>query len=663
MRRWCILLMPLALQFVAPIAAVAQVPAGEPAQPSIVNEACPVPADPRWTPQEAFVWGRVCIGATADFNRGSNYGGRLDAKAPEHWPQSRLLTPSFLEAILLKEPYVRAVPRHGVAIVGARFSELVDLSEAVLTRPLLLHDSVFDKGANLLRLKSEYSLDLDGSSFRMLNLNAARLLRLSLRNAVLGGEVNLAVAHVAGNIQLNGSKFTGAVDFSGMQVGGFLLMEKGTELQSLNLATTDIGKNLEISGSKVTGTLNMNELHVGGVLLLNESEFGEINLSNAHVEANLRFAGSRAHGVHLAIAQVDKNLQFDRTTVSGDTDMGGIRIGGFLLVRYETTLAKVNLLNAKVEKEIEIGNATISGELEMNRVQVGGLVTIHQSALKGLALRNAQLGQLQLVTSKVDGPFDCSGMDVGGEGSLQRSEFLAEVRCPGARIKGDAALDEASFHKDVDLTKAEIDGALQLEHTEWANDAVLELANAKLGFIDLAEAWPKHLELDGLSYRSVDHPERYMAWFARLERFAPQPYDQLASVVRSAGDDDLATGIRYAGRERERHEQTSWIGWGILLALQGFIGFGYYPLRALIWVAVFVVLGAIVLRVTGEGRRNQMPWGVSYSFDLLLPIIRLRDSHYEIDLKAPARYYFYFHKIMGYLLASFLIAGVSGLTK
>jgi hypothetical protein len=58
-----------------------------------------------------------------------------------------------------------------------------------------------------------------------------------------------------------------------------------------------------------------------------------------------------------------------------------------------------------------------------------------------------------------------------------------------------------------------------------------------------------------------------------------------------------------------------------------------------------------------------MPWGISYSFDLLLPIIRLRDSHYAIELKAPARYYFYFHKIMGYLLASFLIAGVSGLTK
>jgi len=57
------------------------------------------------------------------------------------------------------------------------------------------------------------------------------------------------------------------------------------------------------------------------------------------------------------------------------------------------------------------------------------------------------------------------------------------------------------------------------------------------------------------------------------------------------------------------------------------------------------------------------PYGVSYSFDLLLPIIRLREQHYCIDLAGWARYYFYIHKIMGWVLASFLVAGLSGLTK
>ena len=58
-----------------------------------------------------------------------------------------------------------------------------------------------------------------------------------------------------------------------------------------------------------------------------------------------------------------------------------------------------------------------------------------------------------------------------------------------------------------------------------------------------------------------------------------------------------------------------------------------------------------------------MPIGLSYSFDMLLPVIRLREEHYKIDLVGGTRYYFYFHRIMGWVLASFLIAGLSGLTK
>ncbi len=58
-----------------------------------------------------------------------------------------------------------------------------------------------------------------------------------------------------------------------------------------------------------------------------------------------------------------------------------------------------------------------------------------------------------------------------------------------------------------------------------------------------------------------------------------------------------------------------------------------------------------------------MPYGISYSLDMLLPIIKLRESHYKIDLAGYARYYFYFQITMGYVLASFLVAGLAGLTK
>jgi hypothetical protein len=41
-----------------------------------------VSADERWTPQEKFVWKRVCVGEIANFNAAPGYGGMLDPTKP-----------------------------------------------------------------------------------------------------------------------------------------------------------------------------------------------------------------------------------------------------------------------------------------------------------------------------------------------------------------------------------------------------------------------------------------------------------------------------------------------------------------------------------------------------------------------------------------------------
>jgi len=55
--------------------------------------------------------------------------------------------------------------------------------------------------------------------------------------------------------------------------------------------------------------------------------------------------------------------------------------------------------------------------------------------------------------------------------------------------------------------------------------------------------------------------------------------------------------------------------------------------------------------------------GAFFSFDLLLPIVQLHEPHSKVVLDGVAKYDFAFHKLMGYVLASFLIAGLAGLTK
>ena len=64
-----------------------------------------IDADPRWRRQEQWVWECVQAGTIANFNTTEGYGGQLDPKDPQDWPDTRILRSTFLETILLLEPY------------------------------------------------------------------------------------------------------------------------------------------------------------------------------------------------------------------------------------------------------------------------------------------------------------------------------------------------------------------------------------------------------------------------------------------------------------------------------------------------------------------------------------------------------------------------------
>ena len=524
----------------------------EPTQPASLEEPCSVSADPSWTPQEKFVWERVCAGEDADFNAAPGYGGQLDPTKPEGWPQNRVLRPKFLETILFKDPYRSALTRNGVNIVGARFTETINLENAELEHPFGLQDSLLEKDVNLIRVRSKSPMGLARShvagTLDMYELELSG--DLIIQNANLG-YVRLQLAHV-GVLDLSGSKVTGTLDMSSVQVGGGLFMRDKDEFADVVLRATHVGGQLSLNGSKVTGKLKMSGLQVvSGLFMRDKAEFADVDLTGVHVS-----------------------------------------------------------------------------------------------------------GQLVLNGSKVAGYFNCYGLDVEQQ-VFMGAEFDGRVDCVIVKIKGDLYL-YGQFKKDVDFSGADIDGGLHLQSAQWADGVTLVLRDAKvLGTIPgLADAWAPKLDLDGFTYRSAGAADQFENWFGRLDHYAPQPYEQLASVIQSQGHGALATAIRYSSRERERSEATDG-AWVWLTTLKWLIGYGYYPYYAMGWAIGLVIVGALVLRISRDGP----PDIISYSFDMLLPIIRLRESHYQVDLTTWARYYFYFHKIMGYVLASFLLAGLAGLTK
>ncbi len=244
--------------------------------------------------------------------------------------------------------------------------------------------------------------------------------------------------------------------------------------------------------------------------------------------------------------------------------------------------------------------------------------------------------------------------------------------------------------------------------TRWTENSSMCLRNASTYTIvedcdpncNDMRPWPDVLVLDGFSYKTLggyppfrpyDEPDetldesvaiastsknieaRPSEWFIKkwLERdhsYSPEPYVQLANVFRRLGEKSKAEEILYAGRDRERKNAKGfrWLGLGLLRWMIGY-GLGLRYFRALWWVSGLTVLGALVLQSALPALQLdlfQLAWA---SLDQLLPIIEIDERHKDLfksnDLPKPALAYFYFHKLAGYVLASFLIAGLAGLTQ
>jgi hypothetical protein len=410
------------------------------------------------------------------------------------------------------------------------------------------------------------------------------------------------------------------------------------------------------------------------------------DLQNIKLEVELWFEQCQFDdGVDLSYLQSSQPVAFNRSKVTKSLNFYSVQLVPDLWVS-DSVVDAVSMVGAHVGRTLNLSKSKI-GTSDEDSLNLSGIDIGTDLLMEG--------GDFRIVS--------LSGARVGHTLSMANSRFAAQIDLRYSQISGELDFRGAAFMDDVDLTGARVGGAFLLGRpavsnercdreasppqsqrgTCWAavpnDEAALIARYSHIGIIPrLSDAWPRDLRIVGLTYDGIAYdvsgdPDDEIAnvhndfkgWFARQGN-SRQPYEQLANVLQARGEIETATAVRYAEREHDRvrawHDNRLDI-YGWLTLLKGVIGYGYYPYRSIWWVFGFVFLGVVVLRASGEGPRNHMPIGVSYSFDMLLPIVRLRDQHYDVDLQSWPRYYFYFHKIVGWALASFLVAGLSGLTK
>jgi cytoskeletal protein CcmA (bactofilin family) len=375
-------------------------------------------------------------------------------------------------------------------------------------------------------------------------------------------------------------------------------------------------------------------------------------------------------------------------TFDGELAMDRLRVGGDLVMRDHAKFAAVRLVGAHIEGQVVMDGSTFTGELAMDRLKVGGNLVMgsekdQPAAFTSVRLLGARVeGQLSMNGSTFTGDVRMDGLEVEGELFLDGTVFSQPVAMPVLHVGRLLSLDGTGFGS-LRLTRARIDGTFRIAVAGAAREGRLDLTGATTGAIeDSRDGWPLHLRLDGFTYTHWDalnsregspmaarDADWFIDWLGRQTDFSPRPYEQLAKVLRETGHADKAKDVLYEARERERREEqknrTWWRNgrWWWLTFKWTFIGHGHRVQWSLWWALGFVVLGAGVFWTTPAACAMNVLEMLAYSADMLLPIIELNKAHEAIVVCGWQLGYFYFHKVMGFVLASFLVAGLSGLAK
>jgi len=312
--------------------------------------------------------------------------------------------------------------------------------------------------------------------------------------------------------------------------------------------------------------------------------------------------------------------------------------------------------------------------------------------------------------------LSADGVEIGGD-LFCRDRFCASERLNfiGARIRGDAQV-RGELNCNVDFTGATIGGELQFDQggkfpPVWGEKARLILRNVTCGALAGAiESFQRPsgkgkrteyvpVDLLGLSYARIGgltaementrqgatladaKPGALVAFLQsdapRNGVFTPQPYRQLADALAAAGREELANKVRFELLEHERAAKGVPLPRKFALWLsRHLIGHGFASWRAAL-LFILVVIGTAATGLAFEGSLAAASWAEidwrpigdwgGYALGNAIPVVELDPSHEtfiadRFGAEAPLwlKTVLYSSKLLGFLLLSYLAAGLTG---
>lgn len=627
---------------------------------------------------------------------------------------ARLSRPFWLEGSRVLVPVSAQSLRidGGLSFGWSLFAQELNLSQADIREALFLGFGHFEGGVDLSGAFIKSHFTMQGSLFeRAVNLNNIRSEGSAfLREGVIfKQELNMGHASIGMDLNMMGSDFEGNVIINSAKIGGSaLLRDKATFKGGLDLAYASIGSVMDMEGSIFEGPVNMNSINVQGEVFIRGEAIikGELRLDQAIIGSNLVMQDATFESsVDLRGAKIGAGAYLSNFSIfKGAVSLNHILIASSLRMNKSTFDQAVDLQNAKIGGALDIGGASFKDELDAAFSLVGSVLSLEGSKFEGNVI------------------FD--GTSIQNAAFLRAATFSRGVSLAHLSVGSSLDLSGSKFEALVNLAGAKIGGELRLGSSTdlpvwWGEKASLVLRNAHCSALqdrldEEGRAWPMNLDLEGFSYTRLGGFENataeanmlvrptstYIRLLERDRTASPQPYEHLAQVFRAAGEPSKANDILYEARERRRSSllkptgrvydnhrdrvydwvgrRSRWVGMSLLKETIGY-GLGARYFLVLFWAGLFTVLGMVLLKFQGtQDQENWLRLGF-VSLDALLPLITLDRAHEAIltSVVVPGTpmtnaviaqpswlmMYFYVHQLVGWILVTFFLAGLAGLTQ
>jgi uncharacterized protein YjbI with pentapeptide repeats len=436
------------------------------------------------------------------------------------------------------------------------------------------------------------------------------------------------------------------------------------------LANVTLDDNLELSGAHLHHRLGLVDSQLSQVRLV-DARTRSLNFNGSSLEAILANRCEVVGTVSVTrsvSAQKDADISgrvaFFGATIHGDLNFNGTHIKGAERLGVSLAYARVDgsvfmkgLLDPDVafrcESRIVLNHATIRGGINLAGATLGGENTRSAEVLEARRLSVSTLSMMQ--------GFSATG----------------HVVLTGSAL-GVLEVDGARFASQVELHAATVADVLRWSGVSFGDRGSLSLSSVSAKTLEFdGTSWPAlgRLDLHGLTFESLSRRAGTASFLdvvrrqtRRKDGYSPQPYEQLAAVLRTSGQERAAQDVLIT-RAEDAARTRPWWARPLLWLFGATVAYGYRPLRVIWWLLGVFLVSAVVFRLAyaagdfGATATVHPPFSsLAFSLDALLPFIDLgQEKAWTVQTAgiSPASVYYWCHVCVGWLLSSFVVAGIA----